>query len=116
MDFSQYVAANSPSLKDLQEESNKSRNSFSALKALCSVRDVSSVEEGNERDFSKAILEHRKAANLWCLMSCWFEQVAEDTDGCRSLALHRKGIRCTVLERLESLRFSGMALTIMPNG
>uniref|UniRef100_A0A165XW37 FAD-binding domain-containing protein n=1 Tax=Daucus carota subsp. sativus TaxID=79200 RepID=A0A165XW37_DAUCS len=33
-----------------------------------------------------------------------------------ALALHRKGIRCTVLERSESLRSSGVALTIMPNG
>ncbi|XP_074360467.1 monooxygenase 1-like isoform X1 [Apium graveolens] len=33
-----------------------------------------------------------------------------------ALAFHRKGIRCIVLERAESLRSSGVAITILPNG
>ncbi|XP_063942573.1 monooxygenase 2-like [Daucus carota subsp. sativus] len=41
----------------------------------------------------------------WNMRSCYI-----------ALALHRKGIRCTVLERSESLRSSGVALTIMPDG
>ena len=35
MNFSQYIAANVPSLKDFIEESTKLQNGFSALKALC---------------------------------------------------------------------------------
>lgn len=37
MNFSQYIAANVPSLKDFQEESTKLQNGLSALKALCAV-------------------------------------------------------------------------------
>ncbi|WOH04918.1 hypothetical protein DCAR_0624330 [Daucus carota subsp. sativus] len=37
MNFSQYIAANVPSLKDFIEESTKLQNGFSALKALCSA-------------------------------------------------------------------------------
>lgn len=37
MNFSQYIAANVPSLKDFREESTKLQNGISALKALCSA-------------------------------------------------------------------------------
>lgn len=96
---------------------------FDCYFKILSLRVTSSIIITLPEDIWPKLTHLLTALMIW--KSWWLNMVSELTFNgilCHQITFGhwfvccRKGIRCIILERSESLRSSGVALTIMPNG